>query len=271
MADRCDDPLFGEIPERVLLSNAPLVRVLGQVRFPKIVKIAEEGYIADFQEAIRKEYPHFQSDVVQGVELNLAGQALQHRVMNTVVWRFFDPSRVLRVSLSQDAITLETASYVSRVDFLGRLEFILNSLQHTIGPSLVQRVGFRYLDRLQGKELLDSLDDFIRPELLNVLKPNLASHIDISMTEIAATTKEGKLIARYGLAPANYSHDPDMAPPVGERSWVLDVDSYSTDCAGQEFEGKMLCNELDKVAARAYAFFRWSVKDRFLERFGATQ
>ena len=118
--------------------------------------------------------------------------------------------------------------------------------------------------------------------LLTVEKASTANHSLDQITqsvgeilgrsgEIAATTKEGKLIARYGLAPANYSHDPDMAPPVGERSWVLDVDSYSTDCAGQEFEGKMLCNELDKVAARAYAFFRWSVRDRFLERFGATQ
>jgi len=269
MADRCDDPLFGEIPERVLLSDAPLVRVLGQVRFPKIVKIAEESYIAEFQEAIRKEYPHFQSDVIQGVELNLAGEALQHRVMNTVIWRFFDPTKVLRVSLSQDAITLETASYVSRDDFLSRLGFILNSLQETIGPSLVQRVGFRYVDRLQGEELLASLDSLIQQELLNVLQPNLTSQIEISMTEVTGTTKEGKLIARYGLAPANFSHDPDIAPPVGERSWVLDVDSYSTNCAGQEFDAKMLCGELDKVAARAYAFFRWSITDAFLEKFGA--
>lgn len=270
MVDRCDDPLFGEIPERVLLSGAPLVRVLGQVRFPKIVKIGEESYIAEFQEAIRKEYPHFQSDVVQGVELNLAGEDLQHRVMNTVIWRFLDPTKVLRVSLSQDAITLETARYVSRDDFLDRLEFILKALQETIGPSLVQRVGFRYVDRLQS-EFLDSLDSLVQPALLNVLKPNLTSQIEISMTEVTGATKEGKLIARYGLAPANFSHDPDIAPPVKERSWVLDVDSYSTKCAGEDFEAKMLCGELDKVAARAYAFFRWSVTDTFLEKFGASQ
>ncbi|GLQ28070.1 TIGR04255 family protein [Sulfitobacter pacificus] len=269
MGNRHEDPLFGDIPERTLLGNAPLVRVLGQVRFPKIVKIAEESYIADFQEAIRKQYPHFQSEVVQGVELNLAGQELQHRVMSTVIWRFFDPTRVLRISLSQDAITLETAKYVSRDDFLERLGFVLTSLQETIGPSLVQRVGFRYVDRLQGEKILGSLDQLIQPELLNVLQPKLTSNIDISMTEITATTKEGKLIARYGLAPMNYSHDPDMAPPVGERSWVLDVDSYSTDCAGQDFSAKMLCGELDKVAARAYSFFRWSITDQFLEQFGA--
>ena len=55
MADRCSDPLFGEVPDRVLLSGAPLVRVLGQVKFPRIAKIAEESYIANFQEAIRDE------------------------------------------------------------------------------------------------------------------------------------------------------------------------------------------------------------------------
>lgn len=136
MANRCDDPLFGEIPPRVLLAKAPLVRVLGQVRFSKIVKISDESYIADFQEAIRKAYPHFQSDVVQGIELNLAGKELQHRMMSSVIWRFFDPSRAIRVSLAQDAITLETASYVSRDEFLGRLVFILDCLKETIGLPL---------------------------------------------------------------------------------------------------------------------------------------
>lgn len=271
MADRGDDPLFGGIPKSVHLADAPLVRVLGQVRFPKIVKISEESYIADFQEAIRKKYPHFQSDVVKGVELNLAGEELQHRMMSSVIWRFSDPSRAIRVSLAQDAITLETASYVSRDDFLGRLSFILECLNKTIVPSSVERVGFRYVDRLHNDEHLESLAQLIQPELLNVLQPNLTPKIEISMTEITGATAEGKLIARYGLAPAGFSHDPEVAPPVKTRSWVLDVDSYSINCAGQEFDVRMLHDKLDKVAARAYAFFRWSITKEFLERFGATQ
>jgi uncharacterized protein (TIGR04255 family) len=269
MADRCDDPLFGEVPDRVLLSNAPLERVLGQVKFPRIAKIAEESYIADFQEAIRDEYPHFQSDVIQGLDIVVSGNEVKPRQLTTVVWRFFDASRVLRVSLGPEAITLETASYVSRDDFLSRLEFILEKLVETIRPSLVQRVGFRYVDRLQDPDDLAVLSDLIHPELLNVLQSGLVQHIDISMTEITGTTNEGKIIARYGLAPPKFSHDPDMAPPVGVKSWVLDVDSYSTNCAGQSFDTQMLCTELDKVAARAYAFFRWSVTEKFLERFGA--
>lgn len=268
MANRSIDPLFGDVPERLLLQDAPLVRVIGQVRFPKIVKISEEAYIADFQEAIRGDYPHFQGDQIQAVELNLTGGTMQHRTVNSVVWRFFDAERIIRVSLGSDAITLETAKYVSRDDFLGRLKTLLVALQETINPSLVQRVGFRYVDRLQGDQLMQVLPDLIQPELLNVLQPDLMQHIDYSMTEVQSRTREGNLIARYGMAPPEFSHDPDMAPAVSEKSWVLDVDSISTSCAGSNFSADMLYEELDKVAARAYAFFRWSVTDEFINRFG---
>ncbi|MBL3562226.1 TIGR04255 family protein [Rhodovulum sulfidophilum] len=271
MSDRCDDPLFGGIPERVLLSNAPLVRVLGQVKFPRIAKIAEESYIADFQEAIRGEYPHFQSDTIQGVNIVVNDNKVEPRQVTTVIWRFFDAHRVLRVSLGPEAITLETASYVSRDDFLSRFEFILRKLVETIRPSLVQRVGFRYVDRLQDPSDLAAISEFVHPELLNVLQSGLVEHIDISMTEVRGATKEGKILARYGLAPPRFSHDVEMAPPVDVKSWVLDVDSYSTNCDGHSFDTQMLCAELDKVAARAYAFFRWSVTEKFLERFGAKQ
>lgn len=269
MANRCDDPLFGEIPDRVLLGNAPLVRVLGQVKFPRIAKITDESYIADFQEAIRNEYPHFQSETVQGVDIVINGNEVKPRQVTTVIWRFFDARRVLRVSLGPDAISLETASYVSRDDFLSRFEFILGKLVETIRPSLVERVGFRYVDRLQDPADLEAISELVHPELLNVLHSGLVQHIDISMTEIAGATKEGKIIARYGLAPPKFSHDVEMAPPVDVKSWFLDVDSYSTNCEGQSFDTQMLCTELDKVAARAYAFFRWSVTEKFLERFGA--
>lgn len=268
MNNRCDDPLFGEVPDRVLLSNAPLVRVLGQVKFPRIAKIVEESYIADFQEAIRDEYPHFHGDTIQGVDIVINGNEVKPRQVTTIIWRFFDAGKVLRVSLGPDAITLETASYVSRDDFLSRIKFILEKLVETIRPSLVQRVGFRYVDRLQDHGDLEAISDLVQPELLNVLQSGLVQHIDISMTEITGTTKEGKIIARYGLAPPKFSHDVEMAPPVDVKSWVLDVDSYSTNCDGQSFDTQMLCTELDKVAARAYAFFRWSVTEKFLERFG---
>jgi len=269
MTARYNDPLVGEIPERVQLTNAPLVRVLGQITFPRIAKIVEESYIADFQEAIRGKYPHFQSDTVQGLDIVLGGSQIQHRPITTVIWRFFDSERILRVSLTPDAITLETAKYVSRVDFLDRFKFILTKLNETIRPDLIQRVGFRYVDRIEKESDMEKLSNLIRPEMLNVARSSLMKNIDISMTEMSGTTSEGKLIAKYGLAPAGYSHDPEMAPAVNKKSWVLDVDSSSSSCEGDIFDPEILCDELDKVAARAYAFFRWSITEDFLEHFGS--
>lgn len=269
MANRCDDPLFGGVPDRVPLGGAPLIRVLGQVKFPRIAKVSEEGYIADFQEAIRGSYPIFRNETIQGLDIAITNGEIQQRPVTTTIWRFFDAEQIVRVSLTPEAITLETANYISRNDFLERFDFIMERLAQTIKPALVQRVGFRYVNRLQDPRDLEKLSELIQPELSNVLQSGLMQHIDVSMTEITGETKEGKIFARYGLSPANYSHDPDMAPPVNVKSWVLDVDSFSTKYSGRKFDTRELHDELDKIAARAYAFFRWSVTDKFLERFGA--
>ena len=268
---RSKDPLFGKVSERILLKDAPLVRALGQVTFPKIVKISEESYIGDFQEAIRGDYPHLQRDNIQSVEVNVDQSDMQHQTTETVIWRFLDLERIFRVSLRTDAITLETARYESREEFMKRLKVVLNALSSTIKPAAVTRVGFRYVNRIKGEKYVGSLSKLIRPELLNVLQPNLLQHIEYSMTDIVCQTKEGKLIVRNGMVPPKFTHDPDLAPPVEDTSWVFDIDSFSTNCEGSEFEPKFLCEELSKVAARAYTFFRWGITDQFLQSFGATE
>ncbi|SFR40383.1 TIGR04255 family protein [Yoonia tamlensis] len=267
MTNRSNDPLFGEIPESVPLLGAPLVRVLALVQFSKISKISDERYIADFQEALRSNYPHVQAEKVKSVEIRVSDDEIHHEAVETTVWRFLDPNKTVRVSLATDFIGIETANYVSRADFLGKMHTVLEAFSNSMKPPLVERVGFRYVDRLEGEDCMGALADLIQADLLNVLRPNLAEHIEISMTEVVGRTAEGKLIARYGLAPKGFSHDPAMAPPVGEPSWVLDVDSFSTNCAGNQLEPDFLYGELDKVAARAYAFFRWSITDKFLTRF----
>ncbi|MFV1528753.1 MULTISPECIES: TIGR04255 family protein [unclassified Phaeobacter] len=269
MPNRSNDPLFGAVPASVPLDNAPLVRVLAQVRFTKVAKIGDENYIADFQEAIRQEYPHFHADKIRNVELIVNDDGIAHKEIETTVWRFFDPQKAIRVSLNTESISLETSQYTSRQDFLDRMQTLLVSLCETINPSLALRVGFRYVDRLTDQGDLASLSSLVQPELLNVVQPNLTDHIEVSMTEVVSKTQEGKLIARYGKAPPNYSHEPEMAPPVQQSSWVLDIDSFSTACKNTQLNPVFLRQELDKVAARAYAFFRWSVTDEFLNRFGA--
>ena len=49
---------FGPAVQEVSLTRAPLVNVIAQVRFPAVMKIeADSGFVATFQESIRKDYP----------------------------------------------------------------------------------------------------------------------------------------------------------------------------------------------------------------------
>ena len=138
-----------------------------------------------------------------------------------------------------------------------------------MNPAVLTQVGFRYVDRIRGSDNLDSLQEMLNSELLGVLTPALAPNIELSLSETRCKTEEGNLLVRYGMVPPGVSHDPQMMEPIKEKSWVLDVDSFSTKCNGRDFTAPVIQEELSKVSGRAYAFFRWSVKPKFMEVYKA--
>lgn len=270
MADRIADPLLGPPPERVQLNPAPLVRVLGQVQFAKIIKISTEQHIGDFQEAVRSQYPFLEKDTAQSVQLNVDGRGVHTTTSDEIIWRLFDSSKSWRVSLNPTALSLETIRYSSRGEFLDRFRFLLDALAGTIKPTVATRVGFRYVNRLIRSEDLNELDQLVYPELVGVLSAPLREQVEQAISQSICKTAEGRLLVRWGMLPAGASHDPDMAPPVNSQSWMLDIDSFTTEGLPTEgFLVEKLVGRIDTMANRAYAFFRWSVKEKFLERFGA--
>lgn len=272
MADRIADPLLGTPPERVQLNAAPLVRVLGQVQFAKIIKINSEQHIGDFQEAVREQYPFIEKDMAQAVQLNLDGNAVSAVATEEVIWRLFDPTKIWRVSLNSTAISLETLQYTSREEFLRRFRLLLDALAKTIRPSLATRVGFRYVNRLESPDDLKLLGELVHPELVGILANQLKGQVEQTISQAQCKTAEGLLLVRWGMLPPGVSHDPDMAPPANSPSWMLDIDSITTEGMSKSgFEPEKLTSLVDSMANRAYAFFRWSITDRFLDRFGASQ
>lgn len=268
--DQHQAPLFGDVPKSVRLDNAPLARVSWCVKFARISKIEVERYIAEFQEAIREKYPRFERGVAMGVDVAVAGGTVEPRPVSSVLWRLSDATNSFRVILGADSVILDTNKYVSRDDFLSRFEFVLNNLGATIRPSLVEEVSVKYLDRLTNADDLEALPSLINERLLNVLHPPLVDNIELSMSEITGRTEEGRINARFGLLPPNFSHEPSVIEPIDRANWLLDVTATSKGCDGKDFDAIALTQELSKAAARAYAFFRWSVTKEFLNRFGAT-
>ncbi len=260
MSETIKDPLFGEYPVEIPLANAPLARVVAQVRFPEILSVQDRSFVAPFQERIRKQYSIAKNDLINTFVIG------PQRMVSSTVWRYLDPSQSWRVSMSDTFLSLETAKYTSRKDFTERFAFLLHALAATIAPSHCTRIGIRYVDQVSLPDG-ESMKDMLRPEMAGIRDAiGVTKYV---LSEFEANTREGAVVVRWGHMPAEGTHDPDVMPPTATASWFLDVDSYKSDESEMfEFAPDKISEVVFGLASRAYTIFLWSVNDTFLVRYG---
>jgi uncharacterized protein (TIGR04255 family) len=262
--DKTNLPLFGNAPKSVPLRFAPLVSVLVQARFAEVFSISKKEFVAAFQERIRQRYPASAQET--GNHVNLVGGKPQIRQVNS--WKFLDETGNWSVVLTTTFVTLQTQLYTSRTDFIARFDELIAALADTIKPSLLQRVGVRYIDQIKGPEFAQ-LDSLINPAIKGMEDPELRMHIVQSMHDTICKIEEGMLRARWGIVPSQGSHDQSILPALNEMSWVLDLDTYKELPEGeQNFDRQAIVNIASKLATRSYAVFRWAVTNKFIEAYG---
>lgn len=260
------NPLIAQQPQEVPLKEAPLVRVIAQVRFPPILSIEQRLFVASFQEAIREQYPILQPEQTQG--LVFSPQGLMQTAPQTT-WRFIDTEDNWRVSLAPDFMALETKAYSSRSDFLARLENLLTALNEHIKPKTIERFGIRYIDRLVGLASKD-VSKLVRPEISGIVAASFGTHLKQTINESLFDVPGGedRMIARWGLVPEGATFDPDAIEPIPEPSWILDLDMSLS--KQRDFSVAILVDEAQRFTERIYTFFRWAVTEEFLRHFGGT-
>lgn len=259
-----ETPLTGPPPAEVPLRDAPLVRVITQVRFPLVASVEKPDFIAPFQETIRAEYPVLRPE--QSRSVVLSQQGVMDARANTV-WRFHDASDAWRVTLAPDFLALETGRYASRDDFLDRLRQVLEALVAHVDPKVIDRLGVRYIDRVAGDNLSD-LPQLVRPEVCGVLSTPLASRARHSISEAMFVLPDnaGQVMARWGLVPPRGTVDPAAVDVIDEPSWLLDVDAFQAET--RELDVEAAVQQARGFAERIYSVFRWAVTDEFLRRYG---
>lgn len=258
------NPLLDPPPAEVRLPDAPLIRVIAQVRFAEILSVQNPFFVAPFQEALRSKYPVLEQEDAQDVVLEPEGVAAARR---RTTWRFRELDGAWRVSLAPDFVALETTNYTSRSDFLERLKVILQAAQEHLRPAVVQRLGMRYIDRVQGDDAQE-IERLVRRELLAILATSLSSHVRHGMSEALFDVPGGseRLRMRWGRIPAHGTVDPRAIEPIAEPSFVLDLDMFSTE--ESPFSTEAISDDARRYAERLYALFRWAVTEEFLRRYG---
>jgi uncharacterized protein (TIGR04255 family) len=258
------NPFTEPLPAEVPLPRAPLVRVLCQIRFPAVLSVESQEFVAPFQEELRSSYPVLRQEQTEGFMLGPSGFVPSKA---QTAWRFHDLSDAWRLSLTSTFVALETSKYTSRAEFMERLGAVVAAAERHIKPTVADRIGIRYLDRLDASAL-GRLPELVRPELVGINAGELSEHIRQSVTESVFLSDSAQMLARWGQLAEKTTMDPEFMPPLDTPSWILDVDMSSKPGDNTPFTVADVLPKARGYAERIYAFFRWCIKDEFLRYYG---
>ena len=173
------------------------MRVIAQVRFPPVLSISKEEFIAPFQEAIRKDYPRLNREEVHRI---LTNQGAEPVVDRETIWRFYDGDGEWRASLAKDFLSLECKTYSSRRDFVARLAELTDTASQLIGAAKTNRIGVRYVSQVVPPQF-DRLSELIAPDILgSVSREHFRLASDAVVTAVTSDVAEGKANFRWGFS-----------------------------------------------------------------------
>ena len=119
---------------RVIFNNNPLIKVICQLRFPRILSI-NESQPATFQDFIRQDYPLFNISVehqqqfsVDSIDKDIPPipRVVQSEKINN--YRFSSADGFWHINLTSSFISLSTSNYSRWEDFLNRMVKPLKAL-----------------------------------------------------------------------------------------------------------------------------------------------
>jgi uncharacterized protein (TIGR04255 family) len=258
--------LFADDVPEIRLPDAPLVKVLAQVRYPRPLDFSDENTFEQIGRALLSRYPVGRK--VQAAAILITPDGIKEQPSPEINWTYQSVSGDWQVTASGQFMSLETTSYTSRTEFCDRLREAIEAITAVIHPPVYDRLGVRYINRLEGEDILSDLHDLVRPVAqAGLVVPHHGLQVQHSLCDTVFIDGNSHLQARWGWLPAGTGID-FTVPPPSVPYWLLDIDSFTG--SGGPFEVDTLDKLARDLSSRAYRFFRWTITDRFIERFGGS-
>ncbi len=243
--------------EYEVFSDPPLKAMLGQVRFPTVLRIADLVSLAPFQEAIRHQFPTFRQE--QQMSFVFGPQGPREPSMQQA-FRFITDDGAWSILLTPDAVTLEAdvaAGYTSYGQFVERFRLVWEAIVAHFAPSQVLRQGLRYVDHIEGERSAPEWAQTINAELLGPLVQRFGSTIRQAASELRLACEDGVLVFKHGILPLG---------PKAKMGYLLDFDYFNEEPTGDTSLAAVM-GRFDSYHNAVYGLFRWCVTDAALEAF----
>jgi uncharacterized protein (TIGR04255 family) len=259
---------------RIVLHHSPLVLALCQVRFSSMLSVTDPASLAAFQRAIQSKYPVGvpvqEIEVLIGIEPN--EPEIRREQRRSPQYQFTDQDDNWKIVLSQDFLTLETRNYEHFDDFLARLREALDALVQHIQPTVVTRLGLRYINEIRSNSL-NNMDwsDVIQRDLLGpVAVPELVENTSqvVSMQQLLLRYPDDLGInIQHGLIPTGTTVQlRAKEEPPKQAFYLLDYDVYREFPLprGLLMNTEAICHYVEIYHKMIYRLFRWSVSEDYL-------
>ena len=243
--------------EHETFARPPLKVMLGQIRFPPVLRIADLGSLGGFQDSIRAEFPSFRQE--QQLSFMFGPNGPEAAAAQNA-YRFATADGAWSVLLNPEAVTLEAdvaVQYTSYDEFIQRFAFVWASVLDHFQPGQVLRQGLRYVDHLEGERPALEWAEHINSELIGPLAGSLGDGIVQSISEHRFIRGDGVLVFKHGILPLG---------PTANPGYLLDFD-YFIEQADPDVSVGAVKDRFDRYHEFLYRFFRWCVTDTALEEF----
>ncbi len=248
-------PEYGRV---VVFGNSPLKTVLCQLRFPPILSMARQEFVAEFQEGLRDRYPLVGQMHETAIAVGGVGAASPPQVTSS--WQFTDTDETWTVTLSVDALALETTAYANFADFSQRFNDLVGHTINRFSPTRQNRIGLRYINEIVHPDAGTpaAWQPFLRAELLGVVGGEVVGEDVIqSMEQIRVQQPDGIFVLRHGFVKRS------STPPEGV--YILDFDYF--DEQPQPLDAGGLAARLENYNDTIYRVFRWSIEPQLYQFF----
>lgn len=251
-------PLDLPAPDPAQLARSPLELVVCQIRFDSPA-IPRDGSVAlalhDALGADAGPYPRMEQ-----LNTMTIGIPLPQPAGLTPGWRFASADGTWTVSVMPDNVALETRSYTTwGSDFCDRLALLIDVIADVLKPSIEQRIGLRYVDRI-GEFKLAKLRDwkpYIGKEFLGLaLHSKLGRHVETSQQVLTlALDSDISCVLRHGSVADEATRD--------KLDYLLDFDVFRQ--GGRPFDREGLKAVADQLNTYALQLFHAAVTPKLLE------
>jgi uncharacterized protein (TIGR04255 family) len=259
-------PLDLPAADKTQLAHAPLELVICQVKFDETVAISDSRTILDVHTRLggrAGQLSKVQESQVQVMEVPMgpAGPAGLPTTKTHRGWQLASDDGTWTATLLPDSLALQTTAFTSwKEDFGPRLHDLIDAVAEAAKPSMEQRIGVRYVDRIAIPDVHvpGEWDSWIAPELLGpILHARLGPGVRTIMQQVDLDVADDvRCTLRHGAMP-----DPNRR---GMYQYILDADVFREGLRG--FSSADVRAAADDFHDAAVKIFQQAITPKLLHR-----